>query len=290
MILTLKETGLRCCFFLDPLYRGQVRTREAQECWVVLGSHEMENGHLWLEVSGGGIHRVLEKQRSCAGETDQIHLSGKREEHWDEEGSELYSREDSESCTTFSLSLSLSPLQKLSIITVIQADWLTVETQRALTLSHSELIFIFSPHIWFQFRHFVPRCLRMSLFPYQIFREFSESLPVSIYISHSIYLSLYYTIALSICCSIYVTLSYRTLSACHSIYQPLYLHIVLCCSVYHAISDTLSTNHSICSHSLSLYLLCYLMFYLHIALCRSIYPSVTLYTYHAVSLSDTLFI
>ncbi len=108
MILTLKETGLSCCSALDPLYRGQVRMREAQECWVVLGSHELENGHLWLEVSGGVIHRVLEKQRSCAEETDQIHLSGKREEHWDEEGSELYSREDSESCTTFSLPRSLS--------------------------------------------------------------------------------------------------------------------------------------------------------------------------------------
>lgn len=144
---------------------------------------------------------------------------------------------------SLSLSLSLSPLQKLSIITVIQADWLTVETQRSLTLSHSELIFIFSPHIWFQFRHFVPHCLRISLFPYHIFRECSESLPVSIYKSHSTYLSLYYTIALSICCSIYVTLSYRSLSACHfcPIYKPLYLHIVLCCSVYRAISDTLST-------------------------------------------------
>ncbi len=188
-------------------------------------------------------------------------------------------------------SLSLSPLQKLSIITVIQADWLTVETQRSLTLSHSELIFIFSPHIWFQFRHFVPRCLRMSLFPNHIFREFSESLPVSIYISHSIYLSLYYTIALSICCSIYVTLSYRTLSACHSIYQPLYLHIMLCCSVYHAISDTLSTNHSIdisqsvpLSIMLSDVLSTYCTLSLYLSICHSVYLS------RSVSLSDTLFI
>lgn len=53
---------MSCCSALDPLYRGQVHTREAQECCVVLGSHELENGHLWLEVSRGVIHRVLEKR------------------------------------------------------------------------------------------------------------------------------------------------------------------------------------------------------------------------------------
>ncbi len=174
-----------------------------------------------------------------------------------------------------SRSLSLSPLQKLSIITVIQADWLTVETQRSLTLSHSELIFI--------------------ILPTSDSNLGSLCLAVYVYLNfHIIYSENFQRVDL------YLSTNH-TLHICHSI--TLSLYVALSTSHYHIavylpVTFVISTNPSIyisCSVARSIVLYIWHFIYLTLyrqhsidTVCPSIYPCVTLYTHHALSLSDTL--